>query len=288
MRADSCSRPPGRRPTWQNIFSTAIEPPAAGSGSGGGGSRLGKRNGCWNEPSGCVPGHSVECRSRPRPTRCSSGPMTRSRLLPPTDYRPESAEVCGARGGGEDGGAGCDRPQSTAGGSTGWWLWMWLLHHGKVRLRCSCSMRNWRCDCPCSPPLPPLVNTLKSSCLSLFTQPHHTHTRLRCSLCIGHPSGHACLTAATAQSSNHARCQYPRSRAVLMYAQCCSRLCVARAAHCCESSPLSSSSSSHTHTTRHTTHAAQHTQHSKHNTSTHTTHSMHSTSTHTHIHSTHT
>ena len=198
---------------------------------------------------------------------------------------------------------------------------MWLLHHGKVRLRCSCSMRNWRCDCPCSPPLPPLVNTLKSSCLSLFTQPHHTHTRLRCSLCIGHPSGHACLTAATAQSSNHARCQYPRSRAVLMYAQCCSRLCVARAAHCCESSPVSSSSSSHTplthththhshtarntqaHTAQHTQHGhkhkhthdthstaytAQHTQHSKHNTSTHTTHSMHSTSTHTHIHSTHT
>ena len=183
---------------------------------------------------------------------------------------------------------------------------MWLLHHGKVRLRCSCSMRNWRCDCPCSPPLPPLVNTLKSSCLSLFTQPHHTHTRLRCSLCIGHPSGHACLTAATAQSSNHVRCQYPRSRAVLMYAQCCSRLCVARAAHCSHTH----TTHTHTHTTHiqhtthkhtqhstrsmgtntntHTTHAAQHTQHSKHNTSTHTTHSMHSTSTHTHIHSTHT
>ena len=31
------ARPSGRRPTWQNIFSTAIEPPAAGSGSGGGG-----------------------------------------------------------------------------------------------------------------------------------------------------------------------------------------------------------------------------------------------------------
>ena len=164
---------------------------------------------------------------------------------------------------------------------------MWLLHHGKVRLRCSCSMRNWRCDCPCSPPLPPLVNTLKSSCLSLFTQPHHTHTRLRCSLCIGHPSGHACLTAATAQSSNHARCQYPRSRAVLMYAQCCSRLCVARAAHCCESSPVSSSSSSHTpltHTHTHTplTYSTQHT--STHSTAhaawaqtqTHTRHTQHS------------
>ena len=178
---------------------------------------------------------------------------------------------------------------------------MWLLHHGKVRLRCSCSMRNWRCDCPCSPPLPPLVNTLKSSCLSLFTQPHHTHTRLRCSLCIGHPSGHACLTAATAQSSNHVRCQYPRSRAVLMYAQCCSRLCVARAAHCCESSPVSSSSSSshthhsHTHTpltysTQHTsTHSTAHAAWAQTQTHTrHTQHSIHSTANTTRAHTQHT
>ena len=40
-------------------------------------------------------------------------------------------------------------------------------------------------------------------------------------------SGHACRTAATAQSGSCVRCQYPRSRAILVYAhQRCSRFCV--------------------------------------------------------------